>query len=247
MMIQWQDATVVSKHQWDTDLYSLTIHCEQPVTFKPGQFLNIGLQHNNETLYRPYSLVNTPDQENLTIHFNAVRGGKFSPLLAQLSAGDNVLVPAKGGGLLTLDATPKRRQLWLCATGTGIGPFLSLLRSQALWQTFEQIIVCYATKTRDGMAYFDELANYRTQYPKQYHFLPYTTQQSADDSQQQRFTTALINGDLDRLFPINAKDSHFMLCGNSAMINEMSDLLTEKGLSPHSRLQAGNISIEKYF
>lgn len=247
MMIQWQDAQVVEKKQWCPDLYSIKIKAE-PVTFKAGQFLNVGIEQEDGMVYRPYSLVNTPDDELLEVHFNTVQGGRFSPLLTALEPGDAISVPAKGGGMLTLDQVPERPHLWLCATGTGIGPFVSILRTEAVWQQFEKVIVCYATKTAEGMAYREELDSLTEAHPDKYIFIPCITREQAEGCFNQRFTDLLSSGELEQsAMPINTEDSHFMLCGNSAMIDEMTKLLEAKDLVRHSRAKPGHIAIEKYF
>jgi len=247
MMIQWQDAEIIDKKEWCPDLYSIKIKAD-PVTFKAGQFLNVGIEHEGEMVYRPYSLVNTPDDDLLEVHFNTVKEGRFSPILTSLEIGSPVSVPAKGGGLLTLDQVPERPHLWLCATGTGVGPFISVLRTSEAWQQFDKIVLCYATKTAEGMAYREELDALVEEYPDQFHFMPFITREEAEGTFNTRFTTMLSSGDLEtHALPITADDSHFMLCGNSAMIDEMTSLLEEKGLSRHSRAKPGHIAIEKYF
>ena len=248
-MIKWQDAELVEKKQWCPDLYSIKIAPSEPVAFEAGQFVNVGIKNaDDEMVYRPYSLVNTPDENLLEVHFNTVKDGRFSPLLTALEPGAPVYVPAKGGGLLTLDQVPQRPHLWLCATGTGIGPFISLLRTETIWQQFEKVVVCYATKTFEGMAYFDELTELTIHHPEQFLFAPFTTRDTCEQTINDRFTTLLASGELEqRLLPISPDDSHFMLCGNSAMIDDMTQLLEAKDLLRHSRMKPGHIAIEKYF
>ena len=248
-MITWQAGKIVEKKQWCEDLYSIKIQTET-LPFKAGQFANIGIERDDGMIYRPYSLVNTPDEPLLEVHFNTVKEGRFSPLLTTQDIGSPISVATRAGGMLTLDQVPESRtELWFCATGTGIGPFRSLLHTTAIWQRFDKIIVCYATKTAADMAYRDELNALQLKYPTQFQFIPFITREVSEGAIHSRFTTALASGELETFAnaPLNVNSSHLMLCGSSAMIDEMTTLLEQKGLSRHSRQQPGHIAIEKYF
>jgi ferredoxin/flavodoxin---NADP+ reductase len=248
-MITWQAGSVVKKQQWHDDLYTITIKTDL-LPFKAGQFANIGIESVDGLVYRPYSLVNTPTNDLLEVHFNTVSSGRFSPLLAQLDVDSPISVANRAGGLLTLDQVPEERsELWFCATGTGIGPFISILRGDEVWQRFNKIIVCYATKTASEMAYYDELNNLKMQHPEQFRFAPFITREKIKDTVNSRFTTHLKSKKLEPFVDtaIDVNSSHFMLCGSSAMINDMTELLEQRGLRRHSRQEPGHIAIEKYF
>lgn len=248
-MITWQAGEVVEKTKWCDDLYSIRIKTD-PLAFKAGQFTNIGIENNDDVTYRPYSLVNAPDDDFLEVHFNTVKTGRFSPSLTELDVGSAISVANRAGGLLTLDQVPKeRKELWFCATGSGIGPFISILRSDEVWQRFDKVIVCYATKTAADMAYRDELNALKVQYPLQFRFAPFITREVANDAVHSRFTRYLESGELEQSVDTAFDDilSHVMLCGSSAMIEDMTRLLDQKGLRRHSRQVPGHIAIEKYF
>jgi len=248
-MITWQAGKIVEKKQWATDLYSIKIDAD-PLPFKAGQFTNIGIEREDGMIYRPYSLVNSPDDVLLEVHFNTVKDGRFSPLLAELGVNAPISVANRAGGLLTLDQVPETRtELWFCATATGIGPFLSILNTPELWQRFDKVVVCYATKTAADMAYRDALNALLIQHPTQFRFAPFITRETADGAIHSRFTTYLESGALEDLVGIafDVDSSHIMLCGSSVMITDMTRLLEQKGLRRHSRQQPGHIAIEKYF
>jgi ferredoxin--NADP+ reductase len=248
-MITWQAGKVVGKQQWHDDLYTIKIKTD-PLPFKAGQFANIGIEGLDGLIYRPYSLVNTPADDILEVHFNTVSSGRFSPLLAQLDVGSPISVANRAGGLLTLDQVPEERnELWFCASATGIGPFISILRGNEVWQRFSKVIVCYATKTGPEMAYHDELNNFKVQYPEQFRFAPFITRETVKGTLNSRFTTHLESRKLEQFVdtPIDANSSHFMLCGSSAMITDMTEILEQRGLRRHSRQEPGHIAIEKYF
>lgn len=247
-MITWLQGKVVEKKRWCAELFSLTIKTD-PLAFKAGQFLLVGIDVDGSTLYRPYSLVNTPDDALLEVHFNTVKDGVLSPLLANLNSGDTLQVSNRPSGLLTLDETPDVSNLWLFATGTGIGPFISILKTIEPWQRFEKIVLCYAVKTGEGMAYRADFEVLSARYPEQFCFIPFVTREVAPNTINCRVTTYLESGELEKkaALALSAESSHVMLCGNANMINDMTTLLENKGLRRHSRHKPGQVAIEKYY
>jgi len=248
-MITWLEGKIVEKKLWCDDLYSIKIKTEA-LSFIAGQFVMVGLDHGNEKIQKPYSLVNAPADEFLEIHLNTIQGGMFSPLLTKLVEGDTVYISNRPSGLLTLNEIPEDTpHLWFFATGTGIGPFISILNTEEPWQRFEEIIVCYSVKTAEEMAYRDNFEALLNRYPDKFHFVPFITQESTPDAIHSRITTFLGSGELENHIGIalTPESSHVMLCGNSAMIVEATALLQQKGLRLHNRREAGHISTEKYF
>jgi len=249
MMITWLEGKVVERKRWCADLYSIKIKTE-PLPFIAGQFVVVGLDHDNAKIQKPYSLVNTPSDEYLEIHLNSVKGGKFSPLLTNLIEGDTVYVSNRPNGLLTLNEVPEDVQnLWFFATGTGIGPFISILHTEEPWQRFNNIILCYSTKTAEEMAYREDFEALVTRYPNKFHFVPFITREPRADSIHSRITSYLKSGELEKNLgiPLTPASTHVMLCGNSAMIEEATALLQQQGLRLHNRREPGHISTEKYF
>jgi ferredoxin--NADP+ reductase len=249
MMITWLEGKIVDRKRWCDNLYSIKIETE-PLPFIAGQFVIVGLDHDNDKIQKPYSLVNVPADEILEIHLNTVQGGKFSPLLTNLAKGDTVYISNRPSGLLTLNEVPQEvPHLWFFATGTGIGPFISILNTEEPWQRFEKIIVCYSVKTAEEMAYREDFEALLKRYPNKFHFVPFITRESTPDAIHSRITTFLRSGELEKRLGIQLtpESSHVMLCGNSAMIVEATALLQQKGLRLHNRREPGHISTEKYF
>ncbi len=249
-MVNWLEGKVVENKQWSDDLFSLKI--TTPVlSFKAGQFINIGLvdKQNNKILARPYSLINCPQESLLEIHFNVVKNGPLSPKLASLKVGDSIQVSDRCNGLLTLDEIPDVKYLWLFATGTGIGPFLSNLKTSEPWMRFKKIILAYSVKTQENLAYRIDLDNLQLQHPKQFCFIPMITREKISNILHSRITSSLTNGDLEQHAGLKlALDSnHVILCGNSKMITDVTLLLEKRGLQRHTRRVPGQIAIEKYY
>ncbi|NOY66463.1 MAG: ferredoxin--NADP reductase [Gammaproteobacteria bacterium] len=247
-MATWLQGSVVENNQWCTDLYSLKISVD-PIKFKAGQFASIGMEENNEILARPYSLVNTPHDPILEIHFNTVIEGHLSPRLARLGKGDVVHVSDRTGGLLTIDEVPDVPNLWLLATGTGIGPFLSILKTDEPWKRFKNIVLCYSVMTHEKLAYQTDIEKFQSDYPEQFRFIPFITREKVAGTISSRITTSIENGELEKqaALQLSSDSNHFMLCGNSTMISEVTTLLESRGLRRHKRREPGHIAIEKYY
>ncbi len=248
-MANWLQGEITQNKQWNQRLFSLRVRLQtQAPKFKAGQFVRIALEIGGEIVARPYSLVNAPDDDELEVYFNIVPEGPLTPQLAQLQTGDSVLVGEKASGFLVIDEIPECKYLWLFATGTGIGPFLSILKTAQPWQRFEKIVLAYSVRTRDELAYLDLIRNLQTQHPGQFSFVPLFTREVGADALSTRIPEAISSGSLEARtgITLSADDSHLMMCGNSEMITEVSSLLETRGMRRHRRREPGHITTEKY-
>ena len=246
-MSGWLEGRVTHNHQWSERLFSLMF--DAPLdTFIPGQFVRVALDIDGEEVSRPYSLVNTPDEPELEIHFNIVPGGPLTPRLAKMQPGDEIKVAPRSFGFLTLDEIPDCRHLWMLATGTGIGPFLSILKGEQAWQRFEKIVLGYSVRTAGELSYLELINRICDNYQHRLSFVPFVTREPVPDSINSRITDAIRDNSFEQLtgISLNSEDSHVMMCGNSAMITEVSGLLEERGMRKHLRRKPGHITTEKY-
>ena len=151
-MAQWVDGRVVERIDWTGRLHSLRIEADiEP--FRAGQFTKLGLDIDGEIVGRPYSIVSAPDVPFLEFYFSTVPEGPLSPRLSALKAGDSIRVAPKPNGFLVLDEVPPAIHLWLLSTGTGLGPFLSILNTPEPWQRFQRVVLVHAVRTADELAY----------------------------------------------------------------------------------------------
>jgi ferredoxin--NADP+ reductase len=243
----WITGTVIKKICWTNELFSLRIKVQLP-PFNPGQFVRVGLDIEGERIGRPYSLVNAPEDELLEIFFNIVPEGPLSPALAKLQEGDEIYLGDRAHGFLTLDSLPPSRYLWMLATGTGVGPFLSILRSGDAWDKYERIILAYSVKTKREQAYLEDILNLVEKNHPKLNFLSFITQENVPGTFNKRITTALESGELGSSVGLTPEPetSHFMMCGNSNMIKDVSEFLGELGMQRHLRHAPGHITTEKY-
>ncbi len=246
-MIDWLKGRITDNRQWTRRLFSLSFRA--PIgEFKAGRFVRIALKIDGEIIARPYSLVNAPGESELEIFFNIVPDGPLTPRLAALRQGDVIMVSDKTYGFLTIEEVPAARHLWMLATGTGVGPFVSMLRSNTVWQRFEKIVLVYSVRTAQELAYQDVLADIDRQFHQQFSFVPLITREKQQGIINKRVTDAIESGELEDQagIGINANDSHVMMCGNSAMITDVSELLKHRSMRKHLRREPGHITTEKY-
>ena len=246
-MANWLKGTVIKKRQWTDRLFSLQI--DAPLAgFTAGQFTRVALEIDDEQVARPYSLVNAPHEDLLEIYFNIVPEGPLSPGLAALKAGDEVQVADKPSGFLTINEVPEVDHLWLMATGTGIGPFLSSLKTDEPWQRFKKIVLGHSVRLSEELSYTDTISGLLEEHRDQMEFVPFVTREIVEGAFNSRITTTIESGELEKRvgIPLGPETSHIMMCGNSDMIQEVSDLLGSRGMRRHRRREPGHITTEKY-
>ena len=246
-MAKWIDAKVREKKQWAEGLYSLRFEGHTP-ELRAGQFIRVGVEHEDDVLARPYSLMNVPGTDHLEIFFNVVEEGPLSPKLAALEPGDDVKIAPKANGFLVIEEIPETRDLWMVATGTGVGPFISILQAGELWARYENVMLVYSVSVASELAYQEELQALVQQQPERFRYLPIVTREKVEDTIDRRVTTALADGGLEEAagVKISREDSHVMMCGNSAMIADMFEELDKRGMKKHLRREPGHITTEKY-
>lgn len=246
-MTDWLEGRIIERVQWTAGLYSLRF--EAPLgTFKAGQFVRIALDIGGERVARPYSLVNAPHEPWLEIYFNVVKGGPLSPRLAELGPGDTLWISPSANGFLVLDEVPETHHLWMLATGTGIGPFLSILKTADLWRRFEKVVLGHSVQLAAELAYRDTIDAARAAHRDRLEYVQLVTRETVPGALGQRIPATIASGALEAAagIPLSAEGSHVMLCGNSAMITDVSEILAQRGMHRHRRREPGHITTEKY-
>jgi len=245
-MADWLTGKIVDKKSWNDRLFSLRIDCDFD-TFESGQFVRVALDIDGERVARPYSLVNKPGDDFLEIYFNIVDEGPLTPRLAALEEGDEIFVTDRANGFLTVSEVPQCRHLWMLATGTGVGPFLSILKNKDAWQRFEKIVLAYSVRDLSELAYQQQVAEIQEQWPQKFSFVPLVTREEVEGMLNKRITDSIEDDSLEETTGVIIdEDSHIMMCGNSAMISDVTEVLEKRGLRKHRRREPGHITTEKY-
>jgi ferredoxin--NADP+ reductase len=151
-MADWVTGKVTKIQFWTDALFSLTVHA--PVhPFKAGQFAKLGLDVDGERVQRAYSYVNAPDNPDLEFYLVTVPDGKLSPRLAALKPGDDVQIVSEAAGFFVLEEIPDCDTLWMLATGTAIGPYLSILQYGKDLERFKNIVLVHAARYAADLSY----------------------------------------------------------------------------------------------
>lgn len=253
----WLHSEIVTRQRWDEHVWSLTLR-HRGETHRPGQWTNLALGVGEARLRRPYSIASAVG-EPLEFLLAKVNGGALSPQLHALQEGDRVWVEEGAYGWFVLDDVPTSQCLWLFATGTGLGPFMAMLRSPKALQRFKNVVLVHGVRRAAQLAYREQLctmqratapaAGARNAAGMRFHYLPLVTRERAVGTLAGRITARLRDGSLERAThaTLSPQHAHVMLCGNPAMVAETSALLKQRGMRKHRRRRPGHITTETYW
>lgn len=247
-MTPWLEGTVAGQTRWTERLLSLKVDAPMG-PFEAGQFAKLALDVGGERVARPYSFVNAPGAAPLEFYYAIVPGGPLSPRLAALNAGDRVFIAPNPAGFLVLPEVPQAQNLWLVSTGTGIGPFLSILRTAPPWERFRRVVLVHAARHPRELVYADVLAGIAHSHPEQFACIPVTSGEAASHALHGRIPALIRDGSLEARAGcvLSAAASQVMLCGNPAMVKDATVALGERGMRKHRRRDPGHITMENYW
>ncbi len=239
---------LLARQDWADGLFSITLDVHD-LAFEAGQFVNLALDVGEARVRRSYSIASAPGNA-LEFYITRVEGGVLTPRLWELSPGDPVWVEARPAGFFTLSWLPdSATQLWMLATGTGLGPFLSMLRAFQLWERFERVVLVHCVRYRSHLGYRAQLCEIERRCER-FSYLPLITREPQEAGAcAGRIPTLIGAGELERQVGLtfDARHAHFMLCGNPQMIKDTELALAERGFLRHRRRQPGHVTSEKYW
>jgi ferredoxin--NADP+ reductase len=251
-MSKWVQAKVAGKRCWTDRLVSLCVDAPE-VTFSAGQFARLGLPapagSAEEMLGRPYSFVNPPETAPHEFYFIVLPDGPLTPRLAALGPGDDVWLLRAANGFFSVGEIPPTDVLWCLATGTGIGPYLSILRTVEPWEKFERVVLVHGVRYANELTYRDVIAQIAAGHPGAFSYVPMVTRDVHGDALSGRIPAAIDDGRLEARagLALNAENSHVMLCGNPAMVDDAQKSLIARGMRRHRRKEPGQITVETYW
>ncbi|MCK6448906.1 MAG: ferredoxin--NADP reductase [Planctomycetes bacterium] len=226
-------------------------------SFEPGQFTNLGLL-DTETpeiptrlVRRAYSLVSTPGVLPLEFYVRRVRGGSLSERLFALRPGARLWLDERVYGRLTCEPLPPERAALFVASGTGVAPFMSMLRAYASAGRWTRAVLVESVREASEFGYRDELealARERSEFT----WLPTVTGGGEHDGwigRRGRIQTWLEPASFAASTRVALRPDalHAFLCGNPEMIEAVGGLLGELGFRPHSRRAPGEVHVERYW
>jgi ferredoxin--NADP+ reductase len=244
----WINSKVIRRHDWAPGLITLRLDTVAS-PFVPGQFVNLALDLGGERIKRSYSLASAQGQPS-EFYLAQVDGGALTPALFELQVSDAVWIDDRALGFFTLEHVPLAQDLWLFATGTGLGPFMAMLRSPEIWQRFSRIVLVHGVRQLCHLGYAPELQSLAQERSAQFCYLPLLTREAPPShAMSGRLPQLLASGELERRVGLELapESSHALLCGNPAMIAEVAEVLSSRGLHKHRPRKPGHFTFESYW
>ena len=248
MTLLWTKATVTERRVWDEGLFTLKVDAPHVLPFVPGQFLQLGLELDGEHVHRPYSVA-SPHGRELEFYIVRVEGGALTPHLWRLEVGDQVEVSDKAAGRFTLEHAPPGEDLYLVATGTGLAPYVAMLRTPEPWERYRRIVLIHGARFAADLTYAEEWRGHRERYGERFTYVPVASREEVAGGLMGRIPVLLESGELERFLghTIEASGVAWMLCGNPAMLDDMEAGLLRRGLKRHRSKSPGQIVLERYW
>jgi ferredoxin--NADP+ reductase len=239
----WLEGTVIENRHWTDALFSLRVRGPQ-LSFQAGQFVRIALDIGGGRVARPFSFVNPPQDPVLEFYGIVVPEGPLSPRLEKLAAGDRLYVASNPAGFLVLSEVPDTETLWLISTGTGIAPYLSILRTEAPWARFRNVVLVHAVRYGRELVYRDVIEKIPNLT-----YVSFVSREPHPGSLSGRIPAAIRDGRLEAAagVALDAASSHVMLCGNPQMLKDAAAALAERGMRKHRRRIPGHITVESFW
>jgi ferredoxin--NADP+ reductase len=243
MSDKWLPARVTGNRHWTEALFSLRVE-GAPLAFEAGQFVRVALDIAGERVARPFSFVNPPGDPAHEFYGIVVPEGPLSPRLAQLRAGETLYVAGNPAGFLVLSELPDAQSLWLISTGTGIAPFLSILRTEAPWRRYRDVVLVHAVRHARELVYQELIGQM-----KQLKYVPFVSREAAPGALSGRIPAAIADGRLEAAAGVRlaAETSQVMLCGNPQMLKDTTALLLTRGMRKNRRRNPGHITVESFW
>ena len=254
-MSAFLEERVLSVHHWTDRLFSFTTTRDPALRFSNGHFTMIGLKVNDKPLLRAYSIVSANYDDHLEFLSINVPDGPLTSRLQHIQVGDSIIVGKKPTGTLLIDYLLPGKRLYMFATGTGLAPFLSVIRDPETYERFEQVILVHGVRQVNELAYHDYLTDLLPKHDllgemvsKQLHYYPTVTREPFRT--QGRIPDLITSGKLaaDLGLPhINPLEDRAMLCGSPEMLASVKGLLEQLDFQEGNTTRPGDFVVERAF
>jgi ferredoxin--NADP+ reductase len=242
---------ITAIRRWTPHLFSFRTTRDAGFRFVPGQFVRLGVAKDEGVVWRAYSMVSAPSDDYLEFYSIVVPDGEFTSRLVQLAVGDGILVEKINYGFLTTDRFEGGRDLWLLATGTGLAPYLSILRDPGTWTSYERIALVHSVRHAADLAYRDEISRLgdhplNGDVTHLLHYVPVVTRERVEGALHARIPALIESGELERAvgYPLDPERSRIMLCGNPQMVADGRKLLNRLGYKLSRRAAPAHLVVE---
>ena len=254
-MSAFHEERVLTVHHWTDRLFSFTTTRDPALRFSNGHFTMIGLKVDGKPLLRAYSIASPNWEEHLEFLSIKVPDGPLTSRLQHIQVGDSIIVGKKPTGTLLIDYLLPAKRLYLMSTGTGLAPFLSVIRDPETYEKFEQVILIHGVRQVAELAYHDYITKELPQHEflgelitKQLKYYPTVTREPFRN--QGRIPDLIDSGKLaaDLGLPeLNPLDDRVMLCGSPEMLASLKELLEKRDFEEGNTTRPGDFVIERAF
>lgn len=254
-MASFHRETVLSVRHWTNRLFSFTTTRDMSLRFSNGHFTMIGLEIDGRPLLRAYSIASANHEAHLEFLSIKVENGPLTSKLQHIGPGDALIVGKKPTGTLVTDYLLPGRRLYLLGTGTGLAPFMSIVRDPETYERFEQVVLVHGVRETRELAYYDYLTD---ELPRDEvmselvssRLLYYPTVTREAFRNRGRITHLIESGRLFTDLGLSALDraqDRVMLCGSPAMLAELKAMLEARGFEEGNTSIPGDFVIERAF
>ncbi|MFA9217977.1 MAG: ferredoxin--NADP reductase [Sphingomonadaceae bacterium] len=254
-MSSMNEERVLSVHHWTDTLFSFTTTRDPSLRFSNGHFTMIGLKVDGKPLLRAYSIASANYEEHLEFFSIKVPGGPLTSRLQHLQVGDTVIVGRKPTGTLVNDYLLPGKRLYMLSTGTGLAPFMSIVRDPEIYDKYDQLILVHGVRHVDELAYHDLLVEHLPKdeflgemVSEKLRYYPTVTRE--DYVNMGRVTDLIESGKLFEdlgVPPLNPAEDRVMICGSSEMLRDLKEMLEKRGFNEGNTSTPGDFVIERAF
>ena len=246
---------VLSVHHWTDRLFSFTTTRDMALRFSNGHFTMIGLMVNNKPLLRAYSVVSANYEEHLEFLSIKVPDGPLTSRLQHIQVGDMIIVGRKPTGTLLIDYLLPAKNLYLIGSGTGVAPFLSIIRDPETYEKFEKVVLIHGVREVKELAYHDYLTEELPKHEllgemvsEQLIYYPTVTREPFRN--QGRSTDLITSGKLAQdlnLPDLNPETDRVMLCGSPQLLKDLKAILESRHFVEGNTSTPGQYVVERAF
>jgi ferredoxin--NADP+ reductase len=248
--------TVLAVRHWTEDYFSFTTSRDDGFRFDNGQFVMLGLDVEGRPLLRAYSIASANWEEQLEFFSIKVPNGPLTSRLQHVREGDQVLLSRKPTGTLLVSDLHPGRHLYLLGTGTGLAPFLAVIKDPATYERFDKVVVTHGVRRAGDLCYADyirrELPHHEflgAQIARQLLYYPAVSREAF--ANRGRLTTLLDSGAMAAtlgLPPIDPDRDRFMICGSPSMLADFRAILDARGFTASPKIGVpGHYVFERAF
>ena len=215
----------------------------------------MGLPQEDRPLMRAYSIASANYEDELEFFSIKVPDGALTSQLKNVVVGDKILLSKKPTGTLLRENLLPGKNLYLLSTGTGLAPFISIIKDPEIYENFDNIILTHGVRYVSELAYSETISEVLPndeflgeEIRKKLIYYPTVTREEYKN--QGRLTELMTSGKLFKdigLPSFDTETDRFMICGSPAMLKDCCAILNERGFKESRRGEKGHFVIERAF